>query len=207
VTGNWMRRLAGLLKARLADLNFNEVLDFRHRRGRRWKLESFLNAVLAGMLAGCQGLAETERLTAQMSLTCRRLLGLRGRVPDTTMRDALVKADLFGLRHCLHSLVKAAIRRKALAPVDLPFGVVSMDGKCVASTAPQGTLAHKATRADGRIESRIWTVTSMLSSAAAKVCLDALPMPRGRNEMSYFEFAFHRLVEAYGRTNLFQLIT
>ena len=83
------RRLAGMLKVRLPELELAKVKDPRSARGKRWALESLLKATLVGMVAGCKSLAETEALTAELSVGMRRLLGLPRRVPDTTLRDLL----------------------------------------------------------------------------------------------------------------------
>jgi len=67
-----------------------------------------------------------------MSFGMSRMLGLNRRLPDTTMRDTLVRVDPEQLRRCIHRQVKAAQRRKALRPEGLPFGVVAIDGKSTA---------------------------------------------------------------------------
>ena len=107
--------------------------EVRGDRGKkRWALATLLRAVVIGLVAGCKGLGELEELTRMLSLPTRRMLGICRRLPDTTARDVIIKLPDTALRACLYSQVKAARRRKALAPVGLPFGVVAIDGKTTA---------------------------------------------------------------------------
>ena len=87
------RRIAGVINARLPEVGLNRIDDPRSARGVRWKLEPVLTAPLVGMAAGLKSFAETEDLTAEMSLTMRRKLGIRRRIPDTTMRNTIVKMN------------------------------------------------------------------------------------------------------------------
>src|SRR5512138_1961990 len=126
--GRRLRRMVGLLNARLPELDLEAVPDPRAREG-RWSLGQILTATLVGLMAGCKGLWEVEQLTANLSVAARRQLGLKRRLADTTMRDALCKVSLDELRGALHRIVKAAWRRKALRSECLPIQVVALDGK------------------------------------------------------------------------------
>jgi hypothetical protein len=88
-----------------------------------------LNGYLGAMVAGTKSLAKVEELSERMSQPTRRLLGVRRRLPDTTLRNALCSIEPDEVRKPLHALVRKAHRRKALETNDLPFGVVSLDGK------------------------------------------------------------------------------
>jgi hypothetical protein len=129
-----VRRAAGLLRARLPELDLEGVADPRAREG-RWSLAQILRATLVGLMAGCRSLFEAERLTEALSPATRRLLGLPRRLADTTARDALCRVPLDGLRAVLHRAVRAARRRKALEPAGLPTSVVALDGKATALPA------------------------------------------------------------------------
>ena len=110
--GRRLRRMVGLLHARLPELDLDAVADPRAREG-RWSLAQILRATLVGLMAGCNGLWEAEQLTATLSLSMRRQLRLPRRLADTTARDALCQLDIGELRSALHRLVRAAWRRKA----------------------------------------------------------------------------------------------
>jgi hypothetical protein len=200
-----LRRLAGLLKARVPDLDLDAVPDPRAREG-RWSLGQILRATLVALMSGCKSLWEAEDLTDRLSTPMRRLLKLPRRLADTTMRDALCKPALVkGLRAALHRAVRAAWRRKALAPVGLPIGVLALDGKVTAVPCLNGKFAQTQHPEQGLPYGLIRTVTCALVSAAGRPCIDAIPIPAHTNEMGHFQAAFASVVRTYGK--LFQMVT
>jgi len=82
-------RLFGMLSKRLDELGLDEIHDTRADRGKRWKLQTLLRATLGAMVAGTKSLAKVEELSERMSRPTQRLLGIRRRLPDTTLRNAL----------------------------------------------------------------------------------------------------------------------
>jgi hypothetical protein len=200
-----LRRLAGLLAVRLPELDLDSVPDPRAREG-RWSLGQILRAALVGIMAGCKSLWEVEDLTDRLSSPMRRMLRLPRRLADTTMRDALCKAELLsGLRAALHRGVRAAWRRKALVPVRLPIGVAAMDGKVTAVPTINGEFAQTQHPEQGLPYGLIRTITCALVSAAGRPCIDVIPIPAHTNEMGHFQVAFASLVKTYGK--LFQMVT
>ena len=199
-----VRRMAGMLRARLPELDLEGVPDPRAREG-RWSLAQILRATLVGLMAGCRSLSEAEALTETLAPAMRRRLGLPRRLADTTARDALCRVPLEGLRAVLHRAVRAAWRRKALEPVGLPMSVVALDGK--ATSLP--TLNHPLVQnhIDGQVVpfGLVRTVTCSLVSAAGRPCIDAIPIPAGTNEVAWFQTAFKSVVGTYG--SLVDLIT
>jgi predicted transposase YbfD/YdcC len=196
-----------MLKVRLPELRLCEVKDPRHRRGRRWRLPTLLSAVLAGMLCGSRSLSDVERLTAALSGPIRRLLGVNRRIADTTLRDLLCRLDVQEVRKVLHRAVRGAHRRKALAAVRLPFGVVAMDGKCTSIDGVDDTYAQLQSADGEKPRGVVRTVTSTLSSCAAKPCLDAFPIDPSTNEMGCFPLALAGLLAAYDGLDLFRMVT
>ncbi len=191
------RRIAGVMRSRLPELKLQQVQDPRHTRGRRWKhLPVLLRAVIVSVMAGCKSTMETDALTDEMSIPLRRMLGIARRVPDTTIRQALVRITPDELRARLHTQVKAAHRRKALAPVGLPFGHVAVDGRTTAlpdmekeKRPTQGDVAwakQYAQQQSGSQKRLMRTVTCALVSATAKPCIDVFPIPAKTNEMGHF---------------------
>jgi hypothetical protein len=203
-----IRRLAGLLHARLPELRLSAVPDPRQPQWCHWKLPALLRLGVAGVMAGGRSLADLEQLSAEMSPSARGLLGLTRRVPDTTLRDAYVKVDPTHLRDGLERQCLAALRRKALAPDRLPFGMVAMDGKATAGDGWDHHYAQKQTHSsDGGASGVVRTITCCLVSAVARPCLDAVPIPAATNEMGHFATAFTELWARYGHTGLFKLIS
>jgi hypothetical protein len=80
------RRIVGFVARWFVSLGFDEVSDPRRAQGKRWQLRQILAAGLLGLMCGCEGLAEVERLTGKLSRAMRRQLGIGRRIPDTTMR-------------------------------------------------------------------------------------------------------------------------
>jgi hypothetical protein len=201
------RRMAGVLAARLPELGLDRVDDPRDRRGRRWKLDEVLSALICAMAAGRSSLREAEGLTDEMSQASRRKLGIRRRLPDTTARDNAVALDPNELRRAMHRGIKAAHRRKALAPEGLPFSVVALDGKAITSTAVEDPLlqSQPVTKEHGAY-GILRTVTATLTSSRARVCIDALPIPAGTNEMGHLPIVLGELHRAYGK-KLFRVLS
>jgi hypothetical protein len=190
------RRLVGNLAARLDELPLHEVADLR-KGNVTHGIERLLKAAIVGHAAGCNGLGEVEQLTADMATGARRALRLPGRVPDTTLRDLLVRLDPNAVRWLLRLTVRKAHRRKQLAH-DLPLRVVSADGKSTPSwlfDRPEAPVKYGQRQGDRTV---VRTVTSCLVSTAARPCLDALPIPPETNEMGVFPAAFRALLDAYG---------
>jgi len=115
----------------------------------QWSLGTLLHATVAAIAAGARSLAEVEKHTTSLSRAMRRKLGIPRRVPDTTLRDNLCAVEPHLLRPCLHALVRAAYRRKALAPDRLPFGALSLDGKGTALPTADDHHAQRQTSAEG----------------------------------------------------------
>lgn len=206
--GRLNRRLVGLLAARLPEAQLGEVDDPRGARGKRWRLATMLRAVVVSLAAGCKSLSQAEALTAEMAPAARRRLQLERRCPDTTMRDTLVRVSPESVRQSLHAQVKAAHRRRALEPDGLPVRMAVMDGKGSTATSWDGEYAQQQEHSEGGGASGlVRTVTCALVSSAAKVCIDAIPIPAATNEMGHFATAFRSLVKAYGKANLFELVS
>ena len=108
------RRMAGLLKARLPDLRLEAVRDPRKARGKRWPLAVVLRMCVVGLMSRCKSLAQTESLSDEMNTSMARLLGISRRVPDTSMRDVLVKVSPRHLRKSIHRQIKAAKRPRQM---------------------------------------------------------------------------------------------
>lgn len=202
------RRLAGMLATRLDEARFDQVRDDRGTNGQRWELDTLLVAVTTAMVAGARSLAETERVTASLSRAARRWLGIRRRVPDTTLRDALCTVQPRFLASCLHSLILAAHRRKALTPDELPFGIASLDGKSFTLPSCDDGYAQRQTKEEGKsLVGLVRTITTTLTSSSARPCIDVTPLPASTNEMGWFQFALDHLLAAYGHLDLFRMVT
>ena len=202
------RRMLGVLVARLPESQLDKINDPRDVRGRRWPLAVLLRAVLIALVAGCKSLAQAEALTAEMSVVARKRLGLARRIADTTMRDLLCMLEPEELRRPLHAVVRAAHRRKALEPDELPFGVVAMDGKGTSLPSCDDHYAQRQSQGDGaHLVGVVRTTTCTLVSSRAMPCIDVLPIPADTNEMGQFEANLDHLTAAYAGIDLFRMVT
>jgi hypothetical protein len=204
--GRYFRRMAGYLAVRLQRAKLDEVEDRRRRQGRRRSLESILKTVLLGLMGGCKSLRDIEVLSESLSPAIRQRLGIKGRLPDTTARDALVRLEPFEVRRALHAVIDDAHRRKAIEPEQFPFGVLALDGKSTAISCWDHHYAQMQT-GDERMRAHgvVRTVSCALVSARAKPCIDAIPIPAETNEMGIFAHVFESMERTYGQ--LFQLVT
>lgn len=196
--------MAGYLAARLPEARFQEVGDPR-TGPTRWRMAQFLTAATVGAMAGCRSLREVEELTEALSPELRKRLGFNRRQPDTTLREALCTLSVGDVRECLHRLVRAAQRRKALVPEGLPFGVLALDGKSTALRCWDDKFVQMVRPENGLPYGLARTVTCTLVSAMGRPCVDAIPIPASTNEMGHFKAAFDSVRETYG--NLFRLVT
>lgn len=194
------RRLAGNIGKRLAEIDFSRVEDGR-QGGIKWPLRQILQRVVVGIMAGQKGLGEVEESFSGISMFMRRVLSFHRRIPDTTMRGALIRVGIDSLRKLLHQSVLCAIRRKALDIVGgLPFHIIAMDGKKTCTRIEDGEqFAQKVSDYEGETPKfSVATITSCLISSLAKICLDAIPMPAATNEKGFFQVALQSLLETYG---------
>jgi hypothetical protein len=204
--GRLTRRLAGVLNRRLPEVGLEHVNDPRRQASVRWPLATILTMVVTAIVAGRRSVSQLEHLSAEMSHAARKLLGLPGRLPDTTVRDVLVALSPDSLRGALYRLIRAAHRRKALKPVGLPFGVVSLDGKFTVIDDDNNTYVSTLTDSSGATSGKLGTVTATLISAAAKPCIDAHPIHRFWGEETVYPAALGALLVAYGALELFKLV-
>lgn len=200
-TKKTVRRSLGLVARFASDDLFKSVRDPRSLRGRRWKSPAaLLRVVLTGLMAGCKGLFEVEQMTAEMSRTLRRQLGIERRVPDTTMREHLCRVDVDELCRLLEIVGYDASRRKALHRIPgFPFGVLSMDGKY---PAIRDTGDHRFLQVQHDEEGRpkhglLRTITATLVTAVGRPILGAIPVPKETNEKGAFAAAFGRMLTVY----------
>jgi len=199
------RRIVGMLGKGLKSAKLEEVPDPRDPRGRRWSLPQLLSALLAGLMSGCKNLAEVERLTEDMSPRARSWLRLGRRVPDTTLRDVLCGLSPAALLPCLYGVVGAASRRKALSPDEPPFGVLALDGKGTMLPSCDDWYAQRQSVVP--LRGLVRSVTATLASSRARPCIDMTSIPAHTNEMGAFARALNNVVTAYGRGDLFRMVS
>lgn len=183
------------------------VSDPRGLQGRRWQLMALLNGLFVGLLAGCLALRDAERLTNRLG-KWRSRLGIGRRIPDTTMRDTLVRLDAKEFRPMLHLQIKEELRSKRIRKDALPIGVVSIDNKTLGTGEvdfhPQAQVSHKT---DGTAYGHLRAVRTVLISSSLQLCLDQDLIPKETNEKGFFSDYWKGLLSVYGHTDLFEVVS
>lgn len=146
-------------------------------------------------------------MTGSLPGYARTWLGIRARVPVTTMRDTLVKLDPIEVRGLLHGQTKAAHLRGDLKAVGLPLNVLAIDGKTTALKTFDRRFVQRRRIIEGRKDGMARTLTCSLVSSRSKFCIDANPIPASTNEMGHFKNAINELLEIYKDMNLFDIIS
>jgi predicted transposase YbfD/YdcC len=199
----YVKRFARFLRKRGNLPDFSAVKDARARRGQRWSLPSLLSSVLIGMMAFETSLRGVERLTRDLD-GCRRRLGIRRRVPDSTLARALSRhRDEQGLRRALVGQIRRAERNKALQPVRLPINMVAIDGQTIwCSDKKLDDPACQAMKQDdSQSYYRLHALHAVLVSAASQPCIDQLLVRGKTNEMGEYNRFVERLFKTYGRSH------
>jgi hypothetical protein len=168
------------------------LTDPRKTQGKR-PFTVLVDLFMTGALMTTPALRGVERLSERMG----------PRVPDSTLAYTLERIDPAPLRPLLRRRVKQLLRSKVLRPDGLPFGVLTIDGKTV------WTGDH---RADPECQDQdgVWhlrVMRAVLTSARSRPCLDQDVIPAATNEMGHFPTFWAALRAAYGRSDLFALVT
>jgi hypothetical protein len=156
------------------------------------------------MLAGCLSLREVEALTEEMGEMGRQYVTRR--VPDTTLWDVFPRLAVEELRAQNRRQVRMFWRSKSLEPEGLPCGVASFDGKGLGALEHNADGdAQKVHRQDGSAYWLSRMLRVVLTSSAAKPCLDQIPIGAKTNEVASFGGFFDDVVAAYDP--LFEIVT
>ncbi|MEK7994090.1 MAG: ISAs1 family transposase [Planctomycetota bacterium] len=186
---------------RTAQQQWSKLLkDPRHRRGRRWKLSTLLNALWAGVLTAQLNLRQVEAL-------CERL---GKRVPDTTLHDLLNRLSAAPLQRQLVRQVREAWRAKELVS-DLPFSLVAVDGKCLWSGNWKANKhCQKQHDDDGDGKGERYVFRALRAVAVGRGCaltIGQMPVRSKKAEMSTLVRFVDRLRADYGRSGLLEVIS
>jgi hypothetical protein len=200
------RRVIGALRAGIAHLQLRRVADPRSDQGRVWRIERLLQPIVAGMCAGKHSLSEVETLSEDLAPATRQALGIFRRVPDTTMRDLLVKLKPVSLAACLTRQAQRLHRQKALDPAGFPFGIVGIDGKSTCIESWKHEVAQRQVGSDGQARGLLRTMTCTLLSSSVPTGIHVAPIPPETNEDGFFKQLVDQLLERFASIDLFRLL-
>ncbi len=197
-----MRRMAGVLAKGLSTLRLNEIPDPRSKNKIKRSLSTMLTSIILGMMTRQHSLKDVEEQTEFLSLAIRGKLFIPDRIPDTTIRSVIMRLSIKDLRNLLYKQTKAELRSKRLKPSVLPIGVCAVDGKYSTTRNPDDCWAQKRNE-----NYQLRTMTCSLVSSEIPLIIDTVPVPSETNEMGVFEEVVNALYEAYGKSQMIQMIS
>lgn len=192
---------------RLQDAGVDRMPDWRGQQGRRIEHRALMFALGLAVVAAVRTLRGAEMMTAKLAPYLRKKTGIKKRISDTKLRDALLSRHFPEARFCLIRQVKREHRRGRLKPVRLPFGVMALDGKALGKVeVSKHKYVQNAHPKDGEAYGLCRVHRATLVSSEAAVCIDQRPIEGDTNEIGALPDFLDQLFETYGRTNLFEVI-
>jgi predicted transposase YbfD/YdcC len=171
-------------------------------------MQALMATALMALVTITRSLRGAERFSEDLAGGARRM-GIKRRVPDTTLGELLSRVAPGDIRKHLHRMILAEHRRKSIEPQVLPIRAISIDGKTVATLdGEENADCQQQSGTDGRPPYWLYRVVrATLISSSAAVCIDQAPIPAATNDMGVFASFFRQLCKTYGRADLFELIT
>ncbi len=234
VTGE-MSSSKGILR-RIEDAELDNVEDPRHQPWVVHPLGALLCLAVVALATGARSTRAVEYRSEQLHPKIRHQFELEERVSDNAFGLVLPRLVWSELRRALHRQVKAEWRRRNLRPSRLSHSTVAIDGKHMARI-PEWRLRAIITRQtsldgqnltnaelktvlksqlpyvqwhDRKEESSYGLVrvhrATLISSDAGAV-IDQWPIRGETNEEGTINTTLGALLDAYGRTNIVELVT
>lgn len=199
--------------------NFDDAPDPRMEEKTKHSICSIYSALFVGLLTNQRTLRDVESQTTKKLNSLIRTW-IPDPISDTTLDTEARRLDIPYLSNKLITQIRNMHRSKMLKPQGLPCGVLTIDGKNLA------TLSHDAegTGHPRSTETEKWYPKKMtqeedsdkyhlmpalranLSSAEAKPCVYQHAIPSGKGEAKVFKQMVDAVDEAYKKINLFKII-
>ncbi len=197
---------------------YADASDPRHRGKVVHPMDTVLWSIELGLTSNQPTLRDVEEMTENLGSWARTLVPEP--ISDTTLDTETQRLDADYLLTKLVHRVRGFHRSQMLAPVGLPCGVATADGKNLA-TLPHdaGGTGHKRSKQN---EKWHWSkdeeqkkgssyflmpaLRATLTSAEAKPCIYQLPLPPGAGESTTFPEIFAGLKRAYGHGDMFRVV-
>lgn len=202
-------------KSRKPGWGFSGAPDNRQEGKVEHAQKHILNGLLLGLAANKPTLRDVEEMTRDLRLSFRALVPKP--ISDTTLDTESRRLDAGYLTDKLVQQVREDFRAKMLGPVGLPCGVVTVDGKNLATLLHDaGGAGHarsseneKWQRPSGSKDEEYYLVPALraaLTSAEARPIVHQMALPPGTGESSLFCALVDELHSAYGRSGMFEVI-
>ena len=181
-------------------------------------IESILWELELGLTANAPTLRDAEKLAEHLGPVGKTLVPQP--ISDTTLDTEARRLDAQFLLDKLVLRIRDFYRSKMLGPVGLPCGIVTVDGKNLATLnhdangtghprSSDNKKWHRSKDEEAKLGKDYFLMLALratLTSAEAKPCIYQLPLPPGTGESTMFPAIVRAMHEAYGRSNMFGVI-
>ena len=198
--------------------DYSDAPDERQQGKVDHEMESILWAMELGLTSNQPTLRDVEEMTGNLGPWARALVPLP--ISDTTLDTEARRLNHGHLISKLVLRVRDFQRSKMLAPVGLPCGIVTVDGKNLATLDHDANGTGHARSSDNEKWHRskeeetskgkgyylMPALRATLTSAEAKPCIYQIPLPPFVGESTVFPEMVDALVGSYGRSSMFEVI-
>ena len=212
------RFLAKRAKKKRKGWDYSDAPDERQQGKIDHAMEHILWSFELGLTSNQPTLRDVEEMTEKLGHWARPLIPKR--ISDTTLDTETRRLDHDYLHSKLELRVRDLFRSKMLAPVGLPCGVATVDGKNLATLShnakgtghersSENAKWHKSKDEEKRIGKKYYLMPALrttLTSAEAKPCIFQIPLPSGVGESTVFPEMVDGLHTSYGRSGMIGII-
>jgi len=198
--------------------DFSDAPDPRQQKKVRHPMSAILWALELGLTSNQVTLRDVEEMIKKLGRWVKSLIP--SCISDTTLDSMSRRLDPEYLHSKLVLRIRDFYRSKMLAPVGLPCGIVTVDGKNLATLdhsangaghlrSSENAKWHKSAAGEKKHGRSYWLMLALravLTSAEAKPCVFQLPLPSGTGESTAFPGIVNGLHEAYGRSGMIGII-
>ena len=197
--------------------SYEDTPDPRQQKKVHHSMSSLLWALELGMLSCQRSLRDVEQMIGELGSWTRKVVPEP--ISDTTLATEAARLNTDYLLEKLVLRIREFHRSKMLAPVGLPCGVVTVDGKNLATVNhdANATAQKRSTKNEkwhpAADETRrgkpYWLMPALrgvLTSAEAKPCVYQVDLPPKLGESTLFPQMVQSLHRAYGRSGMFRII-
>ena len=212
------RFLAKRAKKKKKGWDYSDAPDSRQQGKVDHEMASILWAMELGLTSNQPTLRDVEEMTEKLGSWARPLIPER--ISDTTLDTEARRLDHEHLHAKLLLRVRDLYRSKMLAPVGLPCGIATVDGKNLATLdhdaegtgharSNENAKWHKNKEEERREGTDYYLMPALrttLTSAEAKPCIYQIPLPPGVGESTVFPEMVDSLHREYGRSGMIGVI-
>jgi len=197
--------------------DYSDAPDPRQEAKVTLSMESILWALELGLLSNQPTLRDVETLNERLGWA-RTLVSAS--ISDSTLDTEARRLDPAYLTDKLKRRVRDLYRSKMLAPVGLPCGIATVDGKNLATLnhdaggtgharSSENKKWHRSKKQEAKLGTDYYLMLALratLTSAEAKPCIDQIALPPGAGESTMVPAMVEALDHAYGQSGMFSVV-